>query len=248
MLVGWGGVRVACFLLFLFYPGDILHRFTDRHLVNIRHKVNVCYCTGVKIQVWNKKGKILDNYLSLCLFTGMYGGRRMPADFPASLVPHSLIYYWFRMSGHQAGLLANSGAVPPFPYPPSVYCVVSYRSSELYRKIVSSLVMLQVFKNLPGNYMSHLIYHLNKHILTTQCVYVSCDLQNETLLLSCTGVTYLSLKLRRRVFSMKCGYIFFLCLICLEIVFINIFLHSSETLCVTFSKQSWVHNGTSRAK
>ena len=73
--------------------------------------------------------------------------------------------------------------------------------------------MLQVFKNPPGNYMSHLIYHLNKYILTTQCVRVSFDLENEQLLFSCTGVTYLSLKLRRRVFSVRWVPIYFFFLI-----------------------------------
>jgi hypothetical protein len=113
----------------------------------------------------------------------------MPVEFPASLVPHSLIYNWFGMSGHQSGLLASRGAVPSFPHPPSVYCVSSYRSPNFYHKIVISLVMLQDFRNQPGNYMNHLIYHLNKYILPTQCARVLCDLQNEPLLFSCTGVT-----------------------------------------------------------
>lgn len=91
---------------------------TDRHVLNIRHKVKECYCEGIKIQVWNKMGQIPDNYLGLCLFTGMYGGRGMPAEFPASLIPHSLIYNWFRVSGHQAGFLATRRAVSPCPYAP----------------------------------------------------------------------------------------------------------------------------------
>jgi hypothetical protein len=110
---------------------------TDRHFVNIHRIVKVYYCKYVKTQVWNKRGQILDNYLGLCLFTGMYGGRGMPAEFPASLVSHSLIYNWFRMSIHQGDLLESRGAVPPFPCPPSVYCVFSYRSPKLYHKILS---------------------------------------------------------------------------------------------------------------
>ena len=123
----------------------------------------------------------------------------MPAEFPTLLVPHSLIYNWFRESGRQAGLLASRGAVPPFPYPP--FSLTVHQNS--YFKILSTLVMLQVFKKPPGVYMNHLIYHLNKYIFTTQCIHVSCDLQNDPLLFSCTGVTYLSLKLRRRVFSVR---------------------------------------------
>jgi hypothetical protein len=83
---------------------------TDRHLVNIRRTVKMFYCKEVKTQVWNEKGQILDNYLGLCLFTGMYCGRGMPAEFPASLVPHSLIYNWFLVSVHQADLLESRGA------------------------------------------------------------------------------------------------------------------------------------------
>ena len=47
---------------------------TDRLLLNICHKVKVCYCKGMKIEVWYKMGQIPDNYLGLCLFTGMYDG------------------------------------------------------------------------------------------------------------------------------------------------------------------------------